>query len=188
MTPSGPTRRSSDRGPAARHSRRHRHPRGAARHRHRRPHRRAALPAARRRPDAGLHARREQRARRSAGHRQRALRRAARHPARRRRDPPEEDQPMTPRSRMLAAVLASATLLAACGDTDDPSSEANATPEAAQDAPASIRLLTHDSFALSDGVLDQFTERSEEHTSELQSLMRLSDAVFGLKTHSYLTL
>ncbi|HEY9558249.1 MAG TPA: thiamine ABC transporter substrate-binding protein [Acidimicrobiales bacterium] len=65
---------------------------------------------------------------------------------------------MTPRSRMLAAVLASATLLAACGDTDDPSSEANATPEAEQDAPASIRLLTHDSFALSDGVLEQFTE------------------------------
>src|SRR3546814_1902709 len=32
-----------------------------------------------------------------------------------------------------------------------------------------------------DGILDQFATRSEEHTSELQSLMRNSYAVFCLK-------
>src|SRR3546814_3138419 len=128
------------------------------------------------------------------------------------RQPPRSTRTDTlfPYTTLFRSVLASATLLAACGDTDDPSSEANATPEAEQDAPASIRLLTHDSFALSDGVLEQFTEdtgievellqggdagtvvnqailtngnpqadvlfgiRSEEHTSELQSLRRIS--------------
>src|SRR3546814_6886943 len=36
-------------------------------------------------------------------------------------------------------------------------------------------------FALDDGVRDTLWRRSEEHTSELQSLMRISYAVFCLK-------
>src|SRR3546814_5764162 len=32
-----------------------------------------------------------------------------------------------------------------------------------------------------DGLIKEFSVRSEEHTSELQSLMRISYAVFGLK-------
>src|SRR3546814_6454901 len=38
-----------------------------------------------------------------------------------------------------------------------------------------------DNFALAMGSLGAYP-RSEEHTSELQSLMRISNAVFGLKT------
>src|SRR3546814_1850332 len=37
------------------------------------------------------------------------------------------------------------------------------------------------------GSLEQVARRSEEHTSELQSLMRNSYAVFCLKTHNKLT-
>src|SRR3546814_6912209 len=36
-----------------------------------------------------------------------------------------------------------------------------------------------------DGVLDRVVKRSEEHTSELQSLMRISYAVFCLKKKTY---
>src|SRR3546814_3843094 len=66
----------------------------------------------------------------------------------------------------LAAMLGLAALLAACGqkaETDD--AAANATTEAT-------------------GKMDAMASnmRSEEHTSELQSLMRISYAVFCLKT------
>src|SRR3546814_6339147 len=40
---------------------------------------------------------------------------------------------------------------------------------------------------LEDCELDSLTFRSEEHTSELQSLMRISYAVFCLKTKKYIT-
>src|SRR3546814_9709859 len=44
-----------------------------------------------------------------------------------------------------------------------------------------IALVTLISGVCSAGVTDQTTKRSEEHTSELQSLMRISYAVFCLK-------
>lgn len=54
--------------------------------------------------------------------------------------------------RQLATVVAAGSLLsaAACGDTT-----ANKAGE-----PVTLRLLTHDSFALSEGVLDAFTEET----------------------------
>jgi thiamine transport system substrate-binding protein len=72
------------------------------------------------------------------------------------------------RSRPVAAAVALAaglSLLAACGD-DAPSEEQGAPtrgcadPSADQpaDPASSVRLLTHDSFTLSEGVLDAFTE------------------------------
>jgi thiamine transport system substrate-binding protein len=71
------------------------------------------------------------------------------------------------RSRLLALVVTGALALAACGDTSGPSTEADEDdPTRCPDAPASdergdtVRLLTHDSFVLSDGLLDAFTEET----------------------------
>ena len=55
-----------------------------------------------------------------------------------------------PRSLALCAALGLA--LAACGDTDAPAGE--------EEDGRTVRLLTHDSFVLSDGVLDAFTEET----------------------------
>src|SRR3546814_5180884 len=53
----------------------------------------------------------------------------------------------------------------------------------AQFRPASLRVLFSDAQQLGRSPdLDPSTIRSEEHTSELQSLMRISYAVFCLKT------
>jgi thiamine transport system substrate-binding protein len=69
-------------------------------------------------------------------------------------------------SRLLALLLASvlATSAVACGDTDDGTGD---EVGAGCDAPSSdevaadtVRLLTHDSFALSDGTLDAFTDET----------------------------
>jgi thiamine transport system substrate-binding protein len=58
------------------------------------------------------------------------------------------------RSRSLAALVALGLLVAACGDTSAPEEA-----EGAQQG-GTVRLLTHDSFLLSDGVLDAFTEET----------------------------
>jgi thiamine transport system substrate-binding protein len=58
----------------------------------------------------------------------------------------------TPR-RLLATTLALITLAAACGD-DVPDGASGS------DQPVTIRLLTHDSFAVSDGVLEAFTDET----------------------------
>src|SRR3546814_5463203 len=55
---------------------------------------------------------------------------------------------------------------------------AAARRDAADCACAKLRL---DTAKLARGVSDGFVPRSEEHTSELQSLMRISYAVFCLK-------
>src|SRR3546814_7343217 len=47
-----------------------------------------------------------------------------------------------------------------------------------------LRLASTGAQGLIAGYADVDTWRSEEHTSELQSLMRNSYAVFGLKTHT----
>src|SRR3546814_1156424 len=43
------------------------------------------------------------------------------------------------------------------------------------------RLVTTSIYGMSPGLYDYYFHRSEEHTSELQSLMRISYAVFCLK-------
>jgi thiamine transport system substrate-binding protein len=71
------------------------------------------------------------------------------------------------RSRAAALVAALALAASACGDTE-PSEEDTSTPAPAcaepaadgGDAPERVRLLTHDSFALGEGVLDAFTEET----------------------------
>src|SRR3546814_4014637 len=45
-------------------------------------------------------------------------------------------------------------------------------------------LINLTAFPLSGGLLPYVAKRSEEHTSELQSLMRISYAVFFLKKHT----
>ena len=61
------------------------------------------------------------------------------------------------RRRLLGALLACLLVAAtACGDTDDNDRDvASGTTE-----PVTLRLLTHDSFALSDGLLAAFTEET----------------------------
>src|SRR3546814_8826531 len=75
--------------------------------------------------------------------------------------------------------------------------KAHLAPDAGLQAPgASLSFAqgSHDFESLDRGIgrgdrfetahrLDQYLERSEEHTSELQSLMRISYAVFCLKQH-----
>src|SRR3546814_5850073 len=46
---------------------------------------------------------------------------------------------------------------------------------------AVLSAQTHDLAAAEDALADALEQRSEEHTSELQSLMRISYAVFCLK-------
>src|SRR3546814_5212881 len=45
-----------------------------------------------------------------------------------------------------------------------------------------LNILPNDKQAFTDKLLELSAQRSEEHTSELQSLMRISYAVFCLKT------
>jgi thiamine transport system substrate-binding protein len=65
--------------------------------------------------------------------------------------------PRTRPHRRLVAALAAALLatasLAACGDDDEAT-----TTDGEATSPSSIRLLTHDSFTVSDGVLESFTD------------------------------
>jgi thiamine transport system substrate-binding protein len=67
-----------------------------------------------------------------------------------------------------------ATTLAACGDDDGPDQQAAAEPGCAErtdeprDPAERIRLLTHDSFALSDGVLAAFTEQTGVEVDVIQ--------------------
>lgn len=52
------------------------------------------------------------------------------------------------KTRILIAIVATASLLAACGASSE------------VEKPAEIILLTHDSFAVSDGILEQFEEQT----------------------------
>lgn len=63
---------------------------------------------------------------------------------------------MTARTRLrpALALLAAGALVAACGSDDD------AGPAAGDSAPRTVRLLAHDSFAVSDQVLDAFTDET----------------------------
>src|SRR3546814_7264653 len=64
--------------------------------------------------------------------------------------------------------------------SDDESSSSSSSPRSSK--PIAVRAtstLTHPGFYLS--IYRSTTRRSEEHTSELQSLMRISYAVFCLK-------
>ncbi len=56
------------------------------------------------------------------------------------------------RARTLVPLVALAMVAGACSDTTG--------PDEAQDEGGTVRLLTHDSFVLSDGVLDAFTEET----------------------------
>ena len=68
-----------------------------------------------------------------------------------------------PPLRLLAALALCLPLLA-CGDDDD--RDTAGTP--ADQETTTVRLLTHDSFALSDGVLDAFTEETGIEVELLQ--------------------
>src|SRR3546814_6840785 len=77
--------------------------------------------------------------------------------------------------RNIAMLAVSALALAACQD------EAGGGGSAAG-ARDQIRAVGSSTvFPFATAVAEQFVNRSEEHTSELQSLMRISYAVFCLK-------
>ena len=59
-------------------------------------------------------------------------------------------------------------MVAACGD-DGGSAAATNTSEPTSNAPVTITLLTHDSFAVSDGLLDGFTEQTGITVKVLQA-------------------
>jgi len=82
-----------------------------------------------------------------------------------------------PRLSLLALAILGlfASALTACGDDDEPpQGEATreigcaAAVESKRDPGGQVRLLTHDSFALSDGVLDAFTEETGIHVEVIQ--------------------
>jgi thiamine transport system substrate-binding protein len=77
-----------------------------------------------------------------------------------------------PVALVTLGVLA-ATALVACGDDDDPTTTPGAADGCEAPAPAGaptdrIRLLTHDSFLLGDGVLDAFTEETGVEVEVIQ--------------------
>lgn len=73
----------------------------------------------------------------------------------------------TPRtSRAAAALFAVALGLTACGETSDP--EVGGETSTTADEAVTLRLLTHDSFALSDGQLAAFTEETGIEVELLQ--------------------
>src|SRR3546814_4629466 len=74
--------------------------------------------------------------------------------------------------RALIAAACAALLLAACGSEQAPADTSDATTAPA--AAGEVNLYTTREPGL-------IQPRSEEHTSELQSLMRISYAVFCLK-------
>jgi thiamine transport system substrate-binding protein len=67
---------------------------------------------------------------------------------------------MTSPRPLLLAALAASLALGACGDTTPDTSD--------DDANATVRLLTHDSFVVSDGVLEAFTEETGIEVELLQ--------------------
>ncbi|MFL6206775.1 MAG: thiamine ABC transporter substrate binding subunit [Acidimicrobiales bacterium] len=74
-------------------------------------------------------------------------------------------RPRPPRGLAAALVALLLVALAACGDDDSAKDAGDAdfgcaapSGDGSDEAPDAVRLLTHDSFALSDGVLDAFTE------------------------------
>src|SRR3546814_7028826 len=82
-------------------------------------------------------------------------------------------------------VLAPALLLAACGGNGDSATSSQSSPasQAASDRPVTDSV--HVDAAIEKNPCElapaEMVARSEEHTSELQSLMRTSYAVFCLK-------
>jgi thiamine transport system substrate-binding protein len=77
------------------------------------------------------------------------------------------------RRRWLAPLLALGLLAAACGDDGDTASTGDTRPGAGTDdgaagAEVTIRLMTHDSFAVSDEVLDAFTAETGIEVELLQ--------------------
>jgi thiamine transport system substrate-binding protein len=70
-----------------------------------------------------------------------------------------------PALRPLLAALLAVALLAACGDDDPASSPGTSQGDGAG---TTVRLLTHDSFAVGDGVLEAFTEETGIEVELLQ--------------------
>src|SRR3546814_9143026 len=86
----------------------------------------------------------------------------------------------------IATLVAVATL-AACGSDDSPDSAGAATTTTARPEATTTTTTTAPIEPLrillvnDDGIINPAIDRSAEHTSELQSLMRISYAVFCLK-------
>src|SRR3546814_4923460 len=87
---------------------------------------------------------------------------------------------MRPSRPIAAAALAmTALVLAACGDDEEPTADPTTT-EAETTTTEEATTTTEPELSEEEAVVKAYV-RSEEHTSELQSLMRISYAVFCLK-------
>ncbi len=65
--------------------------------------------------------------------------------------------PGGPLLRSLALIIAFALVAASCGDDDDTADADGTVPAGNQADDVTLTLVTHDSFAVSDGIFDQFT-------------------------------
>src|SRR3546814_7242732 len=83
---------------------------------------------------------------------------------------------------MPVALVAAAFLLSACGSSTGDRGLSGAGIGAA--AGTAVGVVT--GLSIVEGALIGADERSEEHTSELQSLMRISYDVFRLKKQTHL--
>src|SRR3546814_10422919 len=86
----------------------------------------------------------------------------------------------------LFSILAITLFVAGCGDddSDESTNEESTVEDEATEEEATEEEATDDEGTeeeVTEGEVDPATVRSEEHTSELQSLMRISYAVFCLQ-------
>src|SRR3546814_2610295 len=97
-----------------------------------------------------------------------------------------------PRSTRTDPLLPYTTLFRSVGDAQQPDPDADqrqieddqedvADPHAGDQPPEDLGIACHHLRSGRDPLDHERAERSEEHTSELQSLMRISYAVFCLK-------
>src|SRR3546814_5143420 len=86
-----------------------------------------------------------------------------------------------PRSTRTDTLFPYTTLFRSCGRTSTPGGTANGSFGSGSGWPTTIRSKARPKCAAASAG----RRRSEEHTSELQSLMRISYAVFCLKKKTY---
>src|SRR3546814_6060322 len=92
---------------------------------------------------------------------------------------------MNRRYMKLGAGIAVAALLgAACGD-DESEPDVAAADEQPSESGETTNTMEHEGMGASHAGIETGAARSEEHTSELQSLMRISYAVFCLKKKTH---
>src|SRR3546814_9456708 len=103
------------------------------------------------------------------------------------RRPPRSTRTDTlfPYTTLFRSLESDREIAAAVSLVDEIQNELEGSFEKAGDVPTAKDAIVYISKRIAPGMLEEFqiksAERSEEHTYEIQSLMRISYAVFGLK-------